>query len=90
MRYSNNDKSFQEYLMALKWIFVSNFVLNYISQCSFASYKYTYQGMHWLRICLCVFELVRSFTMFYAFFAFEWCALCGFLLARLTKWQLFR
>lgn len=40
MRYSNNDKSFQEYLMALKWIFVSNFVLNYISQCSFASYKY--------------------------------------------------
>lgn len=46
--------------------------------------------MHWLRICLCVFELVRSFTMFYAFFAFEWCALCGFLLARLTKRQLFR
>lgn len=55
MRYPNNDKSFQEYLMALKWIFVSNFVLNYISQCSFASYKYIKGCIGYGFVCVCVF-----------------------------------
>lgn len=76
MRYPNNDKSFQEYLMALKWIFVSNFVLNYISQCSFASYKYIKGCIGYGFGCVFVFfELVRSFTIFLCVLRCEWCAL---------------
>lgn len=49
-----------------KIFFVSNFVLNYISQCSFASYKYIKGCIGYGFVCFfSFFELVRSFTCYF-------------------------